>query len=66
MTDEEIKDEVDKIYTQILASNQRLEEIRSACRHLVTTEMPYCWRPGAFYMTKICDVCGKPIFDLPQ
>jgi hypothetical protein len=59
MTNQEIKDECDKAYEQIINARDRLKEIRTICKHEHTTEQPYAWRIGAHDIANVCDYCGE-------
>lgn len=54
-----IKEEVEKIYTTIKEANQKLEEIRKVCPHINTEIVNYQFRVGNISKALICSDCGK-------
>jgi len=63
MTNEEIKSEKDKMYNLIKNAKERLEEIRQICKHENTSVCNYEWRIGSVIPAKVCDYCGKVIYN---
>ncbi len=61
MTSGEIKTECEKMYTQIKSAEEKLEELRSACKHEKTFEGMYSWRVGNIQLADICEYCGSCI-----
>ncbi len=61
MTNDEIKEECEQIYSQIEAAEARLTAIREACKHEKTFVGNYSWRPGAYAAAHICEYCNKMI-----
>ena len=61
MKNEEIKLECEKMYSQIKEAEEKLEKIRSMCKHGKTYEGNYSYRVGSYQLTDICEYCGKLI-----
>ena len=61
MTNEDIKLEKEKMYSQIESARIRLEELRSICKHEKTFEDNYSDRPGRIFLADICEYCGELI-----
>lgn len=59
MTDEEIQEEVEETRQIIAEAGKYIEMLQEVCEHKTHSIENYSWRPGAMYMAKICDVCGK-------
>lgn len=58
MSNEEIKDECDLMYTQIRNAEVRLQEIRATCKHEKTFEGNWSYRIGSIQPAIICYYCG--------
>lgn len=61
MTPEEIKQECEKMYSQIKNAEEKLKEIRGICKHETTYEGNYSWRIGSISVAEICSDCGELI-----
>lgn len=61
MTNEEIKDECEKMYAQIKSAEEKLVKLRSNCKHEKTFEGNYSWRVGNIQLADICEYCGSCI-----
>ena len=59
MTNEEIKLEKERCFTQIKSAEERLKEIRSICKHEKTFECNYSYRVGSISIAEICEYCGE-------
>lgn len=61
MENEEIKLEVERMYTQIKSAEERLYELRKICKHEKIKEGNYSWRIGNIQLADICEYCGMLI-----
>ena len=56
-----IKNECERLYAQIKSAEEKLEELRSKCKHTKTFEGNYSWRVGNIQLADICEYCGSCI-----
>lgn len=61
MTGEEIKIECEEMYAQIKSAEERLQELRSICKHEYTFVGTYSYRVGSYSEAEICSHCGALI-----
>lgn len=61
MTNQEIKAECEQIYAHIKKIEERLEVLRSICKHEDTYEGHYSNRPGTVHVAKLCTYCNTPV-----
>lgn len=61
MSQEEIKQECEKMYLQISQSEERIKEVRAICKHPNTFYGNYSYRIGALQSGNICSDCGEII-----
>jgi transcription initiation factor IIE alpha subunit len=59
MTNEQIKDETEKMIEQIQTAQARLDEIQSTCKHEKAYIGKYSWRIGCIQDAFLCSYCGK-------
>jgi hypothetical protein len=59
MEQSEIKSECEHIYAQTKSMEERLKELRTICKHPVTHEGMYSYRPGSISPAEICSDCGE-------
>jgi hypothetical protein len=59
MTNEEIKQEADRLYQQIKDAENHLRVLRSQCKHEHTFEGNYSYRVGVSTPAEICSYCGE-------
>lgn len=58
MTNQDIKNEFDKLREEIRIANSRIERLRKLCKHERVYRGQYSWRPGSFRDAFICEYCG--------
>ena len=58
MNSEEIKAECEKIHSELVLGNARLNELRKLCKHENTFEGYYSWRVGNISPALLCSDCG--------
>lgn len=61
MTQAEIKTETQAQFDLIKKAHERLEELRSICKHVTTFEGIWSWRVGCYDPAIICSDCGNLI-----
>jgi hypothetical protein len=62
MTNEEIKDQTDRLYKVIENAKRILDEIREECPHeQIDFNVDYMWRVGNVCKANICHFCGKAL-----
>lgn len=61
MSQAEIKQECEKMYSQIKSAEERLKEVRAICKHTDTFEGNYSYRIGVIQLAEICSDCGSVI-----
>lgn len=61
MTQEQIKAVCNRQYEHIEYANQRLQDMRSHCKHPKTIEGNYSYRVGVVQPATICSDCGELI-----
>ena len=61
MTQQEIKEECEKIYAQTKLNTERLKTLREVCKHETIFEGNWSWRIGNIQPAIICSDCGNLI-----
>lgn len=56
-----IKNECERLYAQIKSAEEKLNKLRSECKHTKTREANYSWRVGVIQLADICEYCGSLI-----
>ena len=59
MSNEEIQAEVANQYSIIECAKERIDELRTICKHEKTFQGKYSWRTGATVNAEICVFCQK-------
>jgi len=59
MKKEDIKEECEKLYSDIRYAEQQLQILRDICEHEDTFIGTYSWREGSYQQGKICKYCNK-------
>lgn len=59
MTNEKIRENVDRIYSEKWALDADLETLRSMCKHQDVKIVNYSWRIGAEAPAKVCAYCDQ-------
>jgi len=61
MRQSDIKKECEVAYSHIKLANEKLEYLRSICKHKKTFKGTYSYRVGSYQEADICFHCGKVI-----
>jgi len=61
MRNQEIKARVKELQEIVSTSQQKIETLRSICKHEKTFKGNYSWRVGVIEERDICEFCGEVI-----
>lgn len=59
MKNNDIQQQVKDCYDQIKSAQQKLEYLRSICKHEHTEQTVYSYRPGVTDIVEACTYCGE-------